>query len=477
MLTRRRIPPSEEKQDVDSPHSKVATLGPTARKLSIAQSRILKLSLVVRFLSITLLILSSHLQQAFDTSHTLLSYSLDPLTSHGLSSGSFNWLLAFVRWDTIYFLSSAAPTSLNTIHTGGYEWEQTLAFQPGIIALLRGSGFVTPEMDGRWSPTTAVLFTTLFGNGLAVAGPVLLHRLAWKLTRNLELSYTAAVLSIFAPSAGTTLTAATPESCFSFACLMGLLALESGTKCALGWVQVMEASFWFSVATVFRSNGTLLVGYLGFKLLREKTVTAIVKLTLLTAVCIAPSVGFQLWAYTRFCLADDTRPWCQSSPPSIYAFVQSHYWNVGFLRYWELAQMPNFLLASPVLVGIAYTVYTFYGDSSFFHIIASVNPLTSTTSVIPSTTNVKSGGLSLSSSPAATPYIIHSLALGLLLLFASHIQIALRFATPGGIPAIWLGAAHAVLCGKPWLRRFLVAYLAVQYVLAIGLYAGFYPPA
>ncbi|SPO31286.1 related to GPI18 - mannosyltransferase [Ustilago trichophora] len=474
MSTQRRIRPSEEPQDVASQRSKVSALGATAKKLAIAQSRILKLSLVVRILSIIFLIISSQLIQAFDTSHTLLSYSLDPSTSHSLSSGAFNWLLAFVRWDTIYFLSSAAPTSLNTIHTGGYAWEQTLAFQPGIIAILRACGYVTPEMDGRWSPTAAILLTTLLGNVLAVVSPVLLHRLVWKLTRNAELAYTAAVLSIFAPSAGTTLAAATPESFFSFACLMGLLALESGTKPALGWAQVMEASFWFSIATAFRSNGMLLIGYVWFKLLRERNVIGILKLILSTAICIAPGVGFQLWAYTRFCLAGSGRSWCSSSPPSVYAFVQRHYWNVGFLRYWELAQVPNFLLALPVLVGIAYTVHTFYRDSSFSQIMTSANPL-----IPPGATTIrsKSEGLSHTSTPAATPYIIHSMVLGVLLLFASHVQIALRFATPGGVPALWIGAAHAVLYAKPWVRRLVVGYLALQYVVAIGLYAGFYPPA
>ena len=41
--------------------------------------------------------------------------------------------------------------------------------------------------------------------------------------------------------------------------------------------------------------------------------------------------------------------WCEKAVPSIYAYVQSHYWNVGFLRYWTLSNVPLFLLAAPVL--------------------------------------------------------------------------------------------------------------------------------
>ncbi len=36
--------------------------------------------------------------------------------------------------------------------------------------------------------------------------------------------------------------------------------------------------------------------------------------------------------------------------PSLYSFVQDHIWGLGFLRYWQWKQLPNFLLAFPMLV-------------------------------------------------------------------------------------------------------------------------------
>ncbi len=33
------------------------------------------------------------------------------------------------------------------------------------------------------------------------------------------------------------------------------------------------------------------------------------------------------------------RPWCSSRLPYVYGFVQSEYWNVGFMRYWTLQQV------------------------------------------------------------------------------------------------------------------------------------------
>lgn len=42
--------------------------------------------------------------------------------------------------------------------------------------------------------------------------------------------------------------------------------------------------------------------------------------------------------------------WCQHGPFfNLYAFVQRKYWNVGFLRYYAWKQVPNFILAAPVL--------------------------------------------------------------------------------------------------------------------------------
>lgn len=455
----------------------------TAKKLAVDQTRLLKLSLVVRLASVALLVISSHLQQAFDTSHELLSFSLDPQTSHGLSAGSFKWLLAFVRWDTIYFVASASPSSSTTVgvHEGGYATEQSLAFQPGIVELLRIAGYVTPSMDGAWSPTAAILVTTVLANAASVASTVLLYRLSLKVTRDADLAYTAAMLSVFAPSAGTTLTSPTPESFYSVASLLGMLSLET-SNAGVGWNQIASASFFFALATSFRANGTLLVGYLAFKLVGEarsgRPISAALKLALSTIITVSPTILFQTWAYGRFCLGGvEPRPWCQDRLPSIYAFVQSHYWNVGFLRYWEVSQLPNFALAAPVLATIAYTVHTFYRHSSWAQILYSMIP--PPPSILNPTASTRASGLSLSTCPTATPYVMHALALGLILTLASHVQIALRLATPGGMPAVWWGAAHLVLYSRRsrWNRKVVVGYLSVQVCVGIVLYAGFYPPA
>ena len=86
--------------------------------------------------------------------------------------------------------------------------------------------------------------------------------------------------------------------------------------------------------------------------------------------CISlPTVLVQYNAYLSFCGIDSgyeiggggsaveaakSRPWCSKFPPSVYAFIQSEYWDVGFLQSWRVSQMGNILIASPALLASMY---------------------------------------------------------------------------------------------------------------------------
>jgi len=53
--------------------------------------------------------------------------------------------------------------------------------------------------------------------------------------------------------------------------------------------------------------------------------------------------------------------WCTGSPfvPKVYSSVQSSYWNVGLFKFYELSQVPNFLLALPIWLCTAFLVHRF----------------------------------------------------------------------------------------------------------------------
>ena len=99
----------------------------------------------------------------------------------------------------------------------------------------------------------------------------------------------------------------------------------------------------------------------------------------LAAAAAAPVFLFQRAAARAFCgggggegggpYAAAPRPWCAARLPNAYGFVQKEYWGVGFLSYYELKQLPNFLLAAPALLLSAWGVRS-YAKAQGAHLAA-----------------------------------------------------------------------------------------------------------
>lgn len=400
---------------------------------------VLRASVLWRVVCVCALLVSAHMQPAFDTSAALVRMTLPP----GAGDAYWDaWAAPFVRWDAIYFVALAHPER-------GYMYENTLAFQPGIVHVLRVFGYLpTFWGDLRWSSTYAVLGAACIANLLTCIAPVLLYRLTQKQTKSAALAERAALLAVLAPASSTSLSAPTPEPFYSFLALCGYNLLDQGAWGLFG------ASVCFASATYFRANGVLLAGFVVWYALRSKSLGVFVVGIVGAFLMASPFLLHQVWAYMQMCPG---RPWCDSPLPLAYSFVQSHYWDVGLLRYWTLAQLPNFLLAAPVLVMAAYGCYAATPSLQAL-IVSAFAPWR----------RFPPQGLS-----CVPVYIYHTLLLALLLLLASHVQIALRMATPGGMPLVWWACAH--LGGTQ--TRGVLTYLLCYSAAACVLYAGFYPPA
>ena len=235
---------------------------------------------------------------------------------------------------------------------------------------------------------------------------------------------------------------------------------------------------------MFRSNGIFLAGFiiwglLGHPLLNRQTVRLslvpyilqtytyqphprmLLKSLALITIVLSPFLGHQYLAYLSFCSRSITEPvpqWCSQTLPFIYSYVQSKYWNVGFLRYWTINQLPNFILAAPTLLLIfAYC---------FHHLRKMLLEL--------GFSNKPSLPSQSFRSPSIDPHAIHATILCFILLVASHTQIVLRQA--GSIPltywaAAWLVSEHHTL-GRLW-----VTWSVLWCLMSIVLWSTFLPPA
>lgn len=122
----------------------------------------------------------------------------------------------------------------------------------------------------------------------------------------------------------------TPESFFSFFALLGHLCLSSLNR-TNRLTRAFMAAICYAIATSFRANGILFVGFILWSLFWQDPLPprhfSLLCAPVLVLVCIWPMLLSQSFAFARFCLAEgDTREWCNRALPSVYTYVQKHYW-------------------------------------------------------------------------------------------------------------------------------------------------------
>ena len=201
--------------------------------------------------------------------------------------------------------------------------------------------------------------------------------------------------------------------------------------------------------------------------LEQLPISRICKAAVLCLIIVSPFLLHQYRAYQTFCLgavAGNVPVWCTRTLPFIYSYVQDYYWNVGFLRYWTLSQLPNILLAAPPLLSIF--------SYSTVHLRANLVP--ALLALIPGSRTPPLDTTRTLTPFSITPHAVHSLLLASVLLFAAHTQIALRFAA--SLPLTYWAAAWLVL-EHPRGGRWWVSWSVVWGAISIVLWAVFLPPA
>ena len=135
-----------------------------------------------------------------------------------------------------------------------------------------------------------------------------------------------------------------------------------------------------------------------------------------------------------------------------YGYIQSKYWGVGLFKYWQLQQLPNFLLAAPMFILVAGVLFSW----ARHHL-----NLTGTRSLTQSNLqlfNFQFAGY------------LHLAALTGLALISMHVQVVTRFIV-ASCPYLFVYCAKLE---KPW-SQIVVCYFVVYSVVGTVVHSTFYP--
>ncbi|KAH6617982.1 hypothetical protein B0J18DRAFT_436101 [Chaetomium sp. MPI-SDFR-AT-0129] len=304
---------------------------------------------------------SSLVGDTYDTSAGLflLDGQLGKGNGNGTGNGNGGWLgegkvtglvARLCSWDAIYYVSAARH---------GYRLEQEWAFGAGLptvarslLKVLTSLGILgtspplsptTPEATPTVSLLPEALASILIANTAHLLAALVLYRLGRTIRHNQTQSLLAALLHIFSP-AGLFLSTPYSESSFALLAFTGYLLFALGCQAdgaaspTRRDLSTIAAGAFFGLATAFRSNGILNGLPFALEVLRnlprlaQQPVDTLRRLAALGVGGVLVAAGWlgpQAVAYSRYCYAvDDPRPWCEGYLPSIFTFVQQHYWCV-----------------------------------------------------------------------------------------------------------------------------------------------------
>ncbi|KAI5946760.1 GPI mannosyltransferase 2 [Manis javanica] len=426
--------------------------------LDPSRKEVLRFAVCCRVLTLVLqalfnAVIPDHHAEAFSPPRLTPSGSVDQLVE-GLLGG-------LSHWDAEHFLFIAEH---------GYLYEHNFAFLPGFpLALLVGTKLLRP-LQGLLNLRSCLLISVALLNSLfSVLAAVALHDLGCLVLHCPRQAFYGALLFCLSP-ANIFLAAGYSEALFALLTFSAMGQLERGRS----WTSALL----FALATGVRSNGLVSVGFLvhsqcqGFfsSVMVLNPLRQLLKLmgsVFLSVITLGlPFALFQYYAYTRFCLPDSAHPipkpllqlaldkgyriaegneppWCSWKIPLIYSYIQDVYWNVGFLRYYELKQVPNFLLAAPVAILVAWATWTYVTTQPWFCLTLGMRRSKNSKTL----EKPDPGFLS----PRVFVYQVHAAVLLLFGGLCMHVQVLTRF-LGSSTPVVYWFPAHLLQDQEPQLR-------------------------
>lgn len=279
------------------------------------------------------------------------------------------FLQPMTKWDAARFLTLAADGKRRK-PSGGIDdpfldSEQAHAFFPlfplvirhGALILIRilPKTFLPPTFEGVLVLSAMLINTISFSIALLCLVDLTLRL---TLPSDKAVHIAGMVATLFCINPASIFFATSYSESFFAMCTFGGYALYTSGYIYLAVIPWMAASY-------TRSNGCLVAAWLLVEgvarclqtnLSKLKRLICLTRHALLAMAVVAPAVLHDRAGYHVHCNGELQPEWCHIDMRSLYTYVQSTHWNVGFLRYYELKQIPNFLLATPILFCSAWGV-------------------------------------------------------------------------------------------------------------------------
>lgn len=241
--------------------------------------------------------------------------------------------------------------------------------------------------------------------------------------------------------------------------------------------QVTFGSILIALSTLTRSNGLITIGFLFHHLLLlyvNRRITSFqfaFKVTLGTIITVFPFFFYQfIYLKTQYCSPGyDRSKWtfCHSVRgwELPYNYLQSKYWNQGFLNYWKLIQIPNFALAMPIIciIIVASTLWILMNKEVALNLgLVSMKEKNEDKCIDRTFWNCK----------FMAPFIFHALFLVIYGLFFIHVQVITRLVCSSS-PIIYWIASSFPSGSRP--ERIIHWYFLSYIFLGICMFPNFYP--
>lgn len=411
-----------------------------------------------------------------------------------------NWIVetllgGLARWDAQYFLHIA---------TNGYTYEQTLAFYPLLPFII---GFLANTIYFVCPVISAYHLSLIIATGLNlvffVKATECLFELSLRLTGNKKWAQMVAILFCLNPAS---IFFSAPYSEALFAWLTFKVMLETSDS-SISFTRLVVP---LSLSLVCRSNGLINLGYVIYFAIKTCLSTAkkaykisvVVKSALVIAIALALYAVTHLYYYYLYCVkhsfehspeivkyaqqhsyilagnrdSNYTSPWCEKDLPISYSYIQSHYWNVGFLHYYTWKQIPNFLLATPILVIILNFCCNFLQQHTRYCLYLGLLDNKATKKITLFERQI-------------CPFVLHGLFLALFCILFVHIQVSTRLLASSSPLLYWYCANYfkdadingfedirdIIFLDKSEIRRLILCYFVGYALIGTILFSNFLP--